>query len=140
MKKLLLSLILVTGLVAGGCTSAQTQQAEQDLVKVLKVAESALLAVGNDPATLQKAEAALSALAAIAPQTGPVHQAIVDAQAALNAVIANKATMTEAELALDAVISLLEQDSTIPRGVVPRAFGSRGAVAPVHTKVCCGNK
>lgn len=128
MRKLLIVCLLSFGLAIAGCTAAQVQTAEKDLTKVLQVALVALDNVAEHPETVAQAEAALSALAAIAPQTGPAHQAIVDAQAALNALQKGQAQVGQVQMALQTVISLLEQQGVVPVGSV------RHGVAPVGSK------
>ncbi len=111
------TLLLVVALLVG-CTSQQVQQAEADLVKVLQAADDAVVKYAEDPKTLDKAEAGLSALAAVAPQTGPIHDAIVAAQAALLSVKNNQGTVAGVQLALDTLIGLLEKQNQIPVGAV----------------------
>lgn len=123
MKKLLYTGAFILGLgvagfTIGGCTSQQIQTVETDLASVLQVAVDAVDALQNNPQAIAGAEAALSSLAAVAPQTGPVHQAIVDAQAALNALQSNPNALPQAQAALQKVIGLLEGQGTIPLGRV----------------------
>jgi hypothetical protein len=122
---LVLSLGFTGSMGVTGCTTQQVKQAEADLLKVLQAADNALTTL-NTPENLANAEAALSALAAVAPQTGPVHQAIVSAQAALVALQNNKGTVSAVQLALDTVVSLLETQGAVPAGAVHHAH----AVAP----------
>ena len=141
MKKSLLAGILAIGIGISGCTSTGTKPDPETLVKVLQAAEKALDTLANDPAALATAEVALSELAKVAPQTGPVHQAIIDAQAALVALQKNQGTLQAVDAALEVVVSMLESKQEIPAGAVRRpAGGARvhpGATAPVTSK-CCG--
>ena len=135
MKNLLITGLLVLGLgVASvgsiGCTTAQVREAEKDLIKALQIADAALVAVANNPKALADAELALASLAVLAPQSGPIHQAIIDAQAALNALQRNQGTLGEVQAALGVVISLLEAQGKVPLGAVRR----NGAIAPVGSK------
>jgi hypothetical protein len=123
-KNIIAGLVVVVGLVAGfsvgttGCTSAEVKQAEADLVKVLQKADDALAALADNPALLDDADLALSALAAVAPQTGPVHDAIVRAQAAIVALKEHKSTIAQAQSYLQVVINLLESNGKVPAGAV----------------------
>jgi hypothetical protein len=116
MRKLLLALILTTGIGFVGCTSAQVTQVEQDVAKVLQVAVDTVDQLQNNPQAIAGAEAALSTLAAVAPQTGPIHQAIVDAQAALNALQNNTGSLDNVKASLEKVIALLEGQGSLPHG------------------------
>lgn len=116
MRKFLFAGLLALSLGLAGCTSAQTQDVEKNLVKVLQAASDALDVLKDHPETIDRAEAALSALAVIAPQSGPIHQAIVEAQAALNALQKNAGSIEKVQLALNKVIDLLEQHNAIPLG------------------------
>lgn len=135
MKRLLnagvLTLALAfTGTTIVGCTSQQVQTAEADILKVLQGASGALDAVASDPTALPKAEAALSALAAVAPQTGPIHQAIVNAQAALVALQSNPGTIGNVQMALQTVIDLLEAQGSVPLGAVKQKTFTAKKPAP----------
>jgi len=114
----ILSLMFGGTLCWNGCTSAQVKETETDLVKILQTASNALSTLNNNPSAIADAELALSAVAAIAPQTGSVHQAIVDAQAALNALQRNQGTLVSVQTALQVVIDLLEKQNTIPKSAV----------------------
>lgn len=122
MKNFLITTILILSLSMGtlcstiGCTSAQVQTVETDIAKVLEAAIAALDKVNNNPAAISEAESALSSLAAIAPQTGTIHQAIVDAQAALVALQRNQGTLVAVQVSLQTVVNLLENQGTIPMG------------------------
>lgn len=136
MKKMLNAGVLMLALVFTsativGCTTQQVQTAETDLLKVLQGAVGALDAVASDPTAIPKAEAALSALAAIAPQTGPIHQAIVNAQAALVSLQNNPGTIGNVQMALQTVIDLLESQGNVPVGAVKqKAFAKKPATKP----------
>jgi len=121
MKNLLSGLILIFGLGISGlsltaCNSTQTQTVKNDIAKVLEGAIAALNTLNNNPAAIADAEAALSALAAVVPQTGPVHQAIIDAQAALNALQRGQGTLAAVQDALQAVVNRLENQGAVPLG------------------------
>lgn len=130
MKKLISAGVLALGLgiasvTTVGCTSQQIQTTETTLLKVLQGAAGALDALAANPTAIPDAEAALSALAAVAPQTGPVHQAIVNAQAALNALAKQQSNgnVAAVQTALQNVIGLLETQGAVPVGAVrQRAF------------------
>ena len=115
LKNSLIASILVLGL---GCNSAEVKTVETDIAKVLQAADDALGVLASDPKAFAQAESDLSSLAAIAPQTGPIHQAIIDAQAALNAVQKNQGSVAAAQAALQTVINLLENQGNIPLGAV----------------------
>lgn len=115
------------GIVTTGCTSAQIQVVEADLVRALQVSVSALDQVSNNPQAISQAEAALNNLAAMLPQSGPVHQAVVTAQSALAALKDKQATVVDVRIALQTVIDLLENQQKIPAGAVRH-------VAPVSSK------
>lgn len=121
MKKFLLAGLLAISLGLSGCTSMTAKEAEDNLVKVLQSASQALDVLKDHPETIERAEAALSALAVLAPQTGPIHQAIVEAQAALNALQKNQGSIDKVQLALNKVIDLLEQHNAIPLGAARRS-------------------
>lgn len=114
MKKFVLAGLLAAGLASFGCTSQQVATAETDLAKVLQVTVDVL----DNPKTVPQAEAVLSVLAGIAPPTGPVHTAIVDAQAALNAYQRNQGSVATVQSALKVVINLLEHQGSLPVGAV----------------------
>ena len=126
MRNLLIVGLLSLGsisIVATGCTSAQIQVVQADLIRALQVSVSALDQVANKPETIAQVESALDTLADMLPQSGPVHQAILTAQSALEALRNNQATVVDVRIALQTVIDLLESQKKIPAGAVSHVAG-----------------
>lgn len=131
MKKALIAGILALSMSFTGCTAAQKQEATEVLIQVLQNAEKALDVLADNPKAIEQAQKALTALARITPDSGPIHEAIVQAQAALVALQKNQGNLRAVQAALELVVSLLEEKGSIPLGV---ARHRSAGVAPVNTQ------
>ncbi len=127
MRKSLLACLLVLEMTFA-CSTQQFQNTEKDLTNVLQISVDTLDTLAEKPEIVTEAEAALSLLAAVGPQTGPIHQAIIDAQAALNSLQKHTSSIGEARAALQLVVTLLEHHGSIPLGAI------KHGIAPVGSK------
>jgi hypothetical protein len=131
MKKTFIT-VVAAALLASGCTAEQTQAIENDLHVGAVAAQNAIVAVEEHEGTIEDAEAKIAALA---PKTQAVQNALAKAQAAITALKNHQGTVDQVLDALAVVEKLSAPDATqksMPKR--PRRKKTSSSVAPVSSE------